>query len=664
MYLKTKSTFRARLAFLLVLAMGFFPSTFRAHAEDQTLNFREADIRAFVEDIARMTGNTFVIDPRVNGKVTIIAKEPIASEHVFDLFLSTLRVYGFTAVPSNNGVYKIVPEETAVLDRTAALENSGGDQLVTEIFKLRTLDPIIALNTLKPMVNRLGRVIAQQRQNFIIVVDYAANLERIRDVIRELDKDVSVTRMVSLENMSPIDMAETVSRLRGKAREQTAGDAVLNLVPVPQSNMVLVKGDAAVVEKTVLLIQAIDEKNVQRGAIKVIYLQHADAERMVPMLEQVSRSVAGTGEEGAIQGTRQTSVSFHKATNSLVISASPEMQKTLAQVVEQLDIPRSRILVEAIIVDISDRAAKDLGLQYVFSGVEGNTIPFTAASYSNTASSVLAATGAALVGRGVPNGDAEDSTLREAAFDSLFNNLGFSGGVATRTANGSVFGVILNALNQDTDSNILSTPSVMAIDNEPARLIVGQEIPITTGESLGNDNSNPFRTIERLDVGIKLEVRPQISAGQNIKLYIKQEVSSISGPAGPNSTELITNKREIETTVVAEDGEIIVLGGLIEQDEQISLDKVPFLGDIPLLGRAFRSERKSRVKTNLMVFLRPVIIKDAAKMQEVTGRKYDLMRREQMLSGGSEEAAIDQLLRDVLGATAPQAPTAPSSPDQ
>ena len=638
--------------------------TSSVNAQDQILNFRDADIRAFVEDIARMTGNTFVIDPRVNGKVTIISREPIASQHVFDLFLSTLRVYGFTAVPSNNGVYKIVPEETAVLDRTAALENASGDRLVTEIFRLRTLDPIIALNTLKPMVNRLGRVIAQQRQNFIIVVDYASNLERIRKVIKTLDKDTSVTRMVSLENMSPVDMTETIMRLRGKAREQDSGDAVLNLVPVPGSSMVLVKGDAKVVEKTVILIQAIDEKNVQRGAIKVIYLQHADAERMVPMLEQVSRSVADVGDEAAGQATSSTSVSFHKATNSLVISASPEMQKTLAQVVRQLDIPRSRILVEAIIVEVSDRAAKDLGLQYIFSGAEGNTIPFTAASYSNTASSVLAATGAALIGRNAPNGDDVDSGLREAAFDSLFNNLGFSGGVATRTANGSVFGVILNALNQDTDSNILSTPSVMAIDNEPARLIVGQEIPITTGETLGNDNSNPFRTIERLDVGIKLEVRPQISAAKNIKLYIKQEVSSISGPAGPNSTELITNKREIETTVVAEDGEIIVLGGLIEQDEQITIDKVPFLGDIPILGRAFRNERKSRVKTNLMVFLRPVIIKDAAQMQEVTSRKYDLMRREQLLSSGSEEAAIDLLLKEVLGAAVPRAPTTPPNSDQ
>jgi len=646
------------------MTLGLSLCAFSANAQDQTLNFRDADIRAFVEDIARMTGNTFVIDPRVNGNITIISQEPIANEHVFDLFLSTLRVYGFTAVPSNNGIYKIVPEETAVLDRTAVLENSGGDRLVTEIFRLRTLDPIIALNTLKPMVHRLGRVIAQQRQNFIIVVDYAANLERIRGVIKSLDKDTSVTRMVSLENMSPFDMAETVMRLRGKAREQASGDAVLNLVPVPASNMVLVKGDAQVVEKTVMLIQAIDEKNVQRGAIKVIYLQHADAERMVPMLEQVSRSVAGGGDEPARQSASPTSVSFHKATNSLVISASPEMQKTLAQVVQQLDIPRSRILVEAIIVEVSDRAAKDLGLQYVFSGAEGNTIPFTAASYSNTASSVLAATGAALIGRNAPNGDDVDSGLREAAFDSLFNNLGFSGGVATRTANGSVFGVILNALNQDTDSNILSTPSVMAIDNEPARLIVGQEIPITTGETLGNDNSNPFRTIERLDVGIKLEVRPQISASQNIKLYIKQEVSSISGPAGPNSTELITNKREIETTVVAEDGEIIVLGGLIEQDEQITIDKVPFLGDIPLLGRAFRNERKSRVKTNLMVFLRPVIINDAAQMQEVTGRKYDLMRREQRLTSGSEEAAIDQLLMEVLGASVPRAPSKQPNSDQ
>jgi len=630
-------------------------------AEDRILNFREADIRAVIEDVARMTGKTFIIDPRVNGKVTIIAQEPVPRERVFDIFLSTLRVYGFTAVPSQDGVYKIVPEESAILDRTALADNAGGDQLVTEIFRLHTLDPIIALNTLKPLVNRLGRVIAQQRQNFIIVVDYAGNMARIRQIVRDLDADTSVTRMVSLENMSALDMAETIARLRGADREQNGRDANLNLVPVARSSMLLVKGEAALVDKTVELIEALDKKNIHTGSIKVIYLQHADAEKMVPMLEQVSRAVSGTGEDVA-QGPGRTSVSFHQATNSLVISADPEMQKTLAHVVQQLDIPRARILVEAIIVEVSDRAAKELGLQYVFSGGGNNTIPFSAASYSNTASNVLAATGATLLDGAA--GTEEGNTLRQAAFDSLFNNFGYSGGVATRTANGSVFGVILNALDQDVDSNILSTPSVMTIDNEPARLIVGQEIPITTGETLGNDNSNPFRTIERQDVGIKLEVRPQINAGKNIRLYIKQEVSSISGTTGPSSGELITNKREIETTVIAEDGEIIVLGGLIEQDEQITLDKIPFLGDIPLIGRAFRSERKSRVKRNLMVFLRPIIIRDAAQMEDVTARKYDYMRREQIQSSGDQEAEIDRLLREVLGTTPPEAPSAPAAIDK
>lgn len=650
-----------RVAFalgLLATSTSVFASAARA---DQTLNYRDADIRAVVDDVARLTGRTFIIDPRVNGKVSIISRSSIPDAQIFDLFLSALRVYGFTAVSTINGAYKIVPEEVAILDRTATAANTDGDVLVTEIFRLNSIDPIIALNTLKPLVNRLGRVIAQQNQNFIIVVDYAHNLSRIRGILEEIDKDDSVTRMVTLENTSAADMADTILDLRGRTGGQNTPDPNLTIVPVGASNMLILKGNQKTITEMTGLISAIDQKNTEKGAIKVIYLQHADAEKMVPMLEQVSKSIIRVEGGDAQGGLPSASVSFHQATNSLVISATPEMQKTLESVIKQLDIPRARILVEAIIVEVSDRAAKELGLQYVLSDADGSTIPFTAASYSNSASSILAATGAALLGTG--SGVTDDdglNPLRRAAFDSLFQSGGFTGGVATRSGNGTIFGVILNALDQDTGSNILSTPSVMTLDNEPARLIVGQEIPITTGEALGTANTNPFRTIERQDVGIKLEVRPQINVGKNIKLYIKQEVSSILGPVTTNSTELITNKREIETTVMAEDGEIIVLGGLIEQDEQITLDKVPLLGDIPLIGRAFRNEEKSRTKTNLMVFLRPMIIKDAAHMGDVTARKYNLMRREQMLnSNGEGEAAIDRLLDEVLGAKPPQA-----APDQ
>ena len=660
MYLVSIYTHRLRtvaaiaFSFIIVMSVLAPPSA----AEDQIINYRDADIRAVVDDIARITGRTFILDPRVANKVTIISRTPIPTEQVFELFLSTLRVYGFTAVPIINGAYKIVPEDQGVLDRTARPEDASGDQLITEIFRLYKLDPIIALNTIKPLSHRLGRVIAQQNQNYLIVVDYASNLQRIREVLEELDKDTSVTRIVALENTAGLDIVETIGLLRSQGQRPDAFGANLSIVAVPGSDLLVIKGDARIIDETIALIRSIDERNVNKGSIKVIYLQHANAEQMVPMLEQVSQSlasgVASSGDGGGPDGQRasqggnaRASIAFHPGTNALVISATPDMQKTLERVIKQLDIPRQRIVIEAIIVEVSDTAAHELGLQYVFQG-DGNTIPFTATNFSNTATSVLASTGAIFSG-----GTSSNAGTRGDAFNSLFSGTGTVGGVLTQASNGNIFGIILNALDTDTDSNVLSTPSISTLDNEPARLIVGQEIPITTGESLGSNNTTPFRSIERKEVGIKLEVRPQINAGNQIRLYIKQEVSSIQGVVTNSSTDLITNKREIETTVMANDGEIIVLGGLIQTDEQITINKVPILGDIPLLGRLFRSEVKTKVKTNLMVFLRAVIIKDAAHSAKITARKYNLLRDAQLALSGNEQSALDNLLRDVIGAEVP-----------
>ncbi len=310
--------------------------------------------------------------------------------------------------------------------------------------------------------------------------------------------------------------------------------------------------------------------------------------------------------------------------------------------------PQAQVLVEAIVVEVSENASKELGLQYILAGGDSSNIPFTVANYSNAAPNILAATGAIVVddsGDGSSGSSASD-ILKAAAVDSFLGLDGFAIGAAGRTSDNGVFGVILNALATDTDSNILSTPSVMALDNEAATFLAGQEIPITTGEALGSANSNPFRTIERKNVGIQLEIKPQINDNNEIRLNIRQEVSSISGPVSAASTDLVTNKREIQTTVRVNDGEIIVLGGLIQQNERISVDKVPLLGDIPILGRAFRSEGKTRENTNLMIFLRPTIVRDQNDVQQVTNKKFDYMRERQVISGSN--LSMDELMKNVI----------------
>nr|WP_281500810.1 type II secretion system secretin GspD [Kordiimonas marina] len=627
-------------------------------ADDQTLNFRDADIRAVIDDVARISGRTFIIDPRVNGNVTIISHEELPSDQIFDIFLSTLQVYGYTAMPTLNGAYKIIPEDTAAQMQGFATGKVTGDRIETDIIRIHSVDPELAANIIKPLVNKSGRVIAHPDASLLIVVDYASNMARIRRIIEKLDHDQSVTRMISLKNMSPDDMADAIKDLRGTNQNDNRRHLHLTVVPVAASNMLLLKGDKQAVDKAEGLIKTIDARNADKGAIQVIYLKYADAEQLMPVLEQVSRSVEGKSGADPSQSKGKhpamgTTVSFHKATNAIVISGPPEVQAAVRDVIDKLDIPRASVLVEAIIVEVSNRAAKELGLQYVFTNTTGSTMPFTAASYSNSAASILQAAGAAVIGSDTTNSDGLDPS-RVDAFNHLFDHYGALGGLISKAANGNLFGVILSALDKDMGSNILSTPSVMTLDNEPAKLIVGQEIPVTTGEALGSSNTNPFRTIERRDVGIKLEVRPQISMGQHIKLYIKQEVSSIAGPVSPDQSELITNKREIETTVMADDGEIIVLGGLIERNQQSTINKIPLLGDIPGIGQLFRHKTTSDDKTNLMVFLRPIIIKSARQMGEVTARKYNLMREEQSVHSKDADPALDQMLEQVIGAQPPK----------
>ncbi|MDX2143253.1 MAG: type II secretion system secretin GspD [Rhodospirillaceae bacterium] len=633
-----------------------------AAQDSQVMNLREADIRAFINDVSMMTGRTFIVDPRVQGKVTVVSQQPLPPDDLFDVFLATLRVNGFTALPTARGAYRIVPEDVAAQDAAPARPKSGpDDQLVTEVIPLRYTDVNTALQMIQPIVNKQGRAISTRGSNAVVVVDYASNVQRIRQVLADIDRDPTVMRTITLRNTAAADMARAMVDLLKSEGEGTGANSHFSAVPVDGSNLIVVRARPDLINRLVPIIEDLDSRNAETSDTKVIYLKHAAAEEILPILERMSASMV-RGADGQSGGPARANIGVHAGTNALVISAPPEMQRQLSDVVLQLDIARAQVLVEAIIVEVSDTVARQLGLQYVLAGGDGSTIPFTVTNFPNAAPNVLAATGAVILDRETrgPDSDAIKG-LQSLAVDSLLGLQGLGLGLGGQADDGTIFGVILNALQSDTGSNVLSTPSIMTMDNQPASILVGQEIPITTGEALGSANTNPFRTIERKDVGIKLEVRPQINEGEAIKLFIRQEVSSIFRPLSATSSELITNKREVETTVMVNDGQIIVLGGLIEEGEQVSLDKVPILGDIPILGRAFQSEGKSKRRTNLMVFMRPTIVKSREDLRAVTDRKYNYVQGKQQIRSRSGDSSLDRMVNDLIG-RGPTPASAPANP--
>ncbi len=644
------SKYLCRLLFILAILAPL--QAVAQSDEPALLNYRQADIKAVTEDISLLTGRSFIIDPRVSGKVTIISNEPVQRSAVLETFLSTLKVHGLAVLPTPGGAYKIVPEDQAAVEgQMMSASDKVSDQMITEVIKLRHLDVTSASNMLKTMVGKSGRVLPYRPGNVLILVDFASNIVRLKTVLAEVDKSRDVVRMLSLTNTSPSEMAEILNQLKGAAGNDTALYSGFVTIPVDASDTLMIKGDEAVITELLPVIKQLDERRKSKGALRVVKLSHADGETLLPVLQEVSQSLAKNKGESAGGGRDgKTSISLHPSTNSLVINADPEMQKALGDVIRQLDVPRDQVMVEGIIVEVSDTTAKELGLQYFMSGSKTSGVPFVTTNYSNSTPNILASAGALLAADELGEDSDALAALQSTAIDSILGINGFAGGLAGKS-NGTTFGFILNALDEDVTSNILSTPSVITIDNEEARILGGQEIPITTGETLSSNNSNPFRTVNREDIGVKLTVRPQINGENGILAHIHQEVSSVAGTISSESTDLITNKREVETTVMLEDGEIMVLGGLIQQDESISISGIPLLMDIPLLGNAFKSEGKSREQRNLMIFLRMTIIRDKNQMRRVTNQKYNFFRDDPLMQDAYGGIGLDGVMNRVIGAT-------------
>ncbi|MEO0753808.1 MAG: type II secretion system secretin GspD [Pseudomonadota bacterium] len=603
---------------------------------------QDVEMSVLIDDVSRITGYTFIVHPTVKGQVTVSSQTPLSTAEVFQVFLSTLRVHGFTAVPGRNGIYKIVPEQQATAEAALASQSVVGDQVETAVFKLRSIDAVEVAKMIKPVTNPQGQVSTSAASNSVIVVDYASNIARVRELVDQIDEDRSSIVNVALNNMSAAEMAKTLNGLNAGTSEAFNYD--VGAIAVDSSNSVILRGEAADVARMAEVAQQLDrESRIVDETIKVLPLKYATALDLDPILKGIGARMAEAASRGGATIAAPTVVA-HEPTNSLVINAEPQILRQLERVVDDLDVRRAQVLVEAIVVELSDQATRELGLQFVVGGGDNNAVPFATTNFTRNAPTILSLAGAL-----VPDdliGDAGSAGLANAAVNSLLNTDGALLGVAGETNDGVIFGAIVNAVEGDVDSNILSTPSVMALDNESAFVISGQEIPIVTGEALSDNNQNPFRTVERQDVGVTLEIKPQISDGDTIRLNLRQEVSSIAPVSG--ASDIITNKRELSTTVLADDGEIIVLGGLIQDDQQNTVSKVPLLGDIPGLGRLFRSEGTSRNRTNLMVFLRPTIIRDTEAVREATEIKYDYIQRAQQDASFGGTSSLDAIVQELI----------------
>ena len=650
----------------------------------QVINLRDADIRAFIEDVGRTTGRTFIIDPGVTGKVSVVADRPLSRTQYFEVFLSTLRANGFIAIPTDGGAFRIAPAQGA-----AQLPTRGGSSsFVTQVLQLKSIDTASALEALRPLISPQGQISASKAGNAIVIADYADNLARVRSVLRDIDRDRSAMRLITLENAGAREISAAIEQVSRQAGVDGGGS--VSVIAVDSSNSVILRGDPDAVARMAGIVGELDRRASAGADVQVIFLKNADAAALLPVLQQIAGQQvqvtvvggddktpsAGPAAAAAPPGPGRAVIARYEGANALVISAPPDVQRSLGEVIRQLDVRREQVLVEAIIVEISDDAAKQLGVQFLLAGTKGSNIPFAATNYSNTGPNTIAIAGAiaarefdrsqtttsdGVTTSGQQTSPASDA-LQRAAAQSILGVQGSLFGFAGEIGKDALFGAVLNAVKRDTKSNILSTPSIMTLDNQEAKILVGQEVPITTGEALSPNFDNAFRTVQRQNVGIQLEVKPQINQGGAIKLDIRQEVSSIAGPVTRNSGDLIFNKREIETSVTVDDGDIIALGGLIDENERRTLEKVPLLGDIPLVGEAFKSRSRARTKTNLMVFIRPTIIKSRDDAQTIAARRYEYARQIQLRNNPKVEPSLDALVREYMGTAAPAAPARASAP--
>ena len=589
--------------------------------EAYILNYEDVDIKKVTQDIAQFSKKTIILDPRVKGKVSIYSNASLDKEQVWNVYLRTIQVNGYSAI-SDNGFVRIVPENEATRDLNFALDDRA--DYVTEIITLKNRGTDEVLPMIKPITGRQSHLSSIPSINSILIVDRSSNVERIKNLLQDLDKNnTAKISIIELQRLSATEAVRILDRLRAQNNP-----AISRFIAIPftPSNSVILSANEFITINIKDTLKQLDDDVKTDNSIEVVYLKFAKAQEVASILSSFSSRFKNSDDKV------QTIITHHEKTNSLVISSDQKNINNIKNLISKIDIRRAQVLVEAIIVELSETAANTLGVESVFSGANSEEIPIGMTRLNSNGPDLVSIIGSA--------SDEENAALSSSAVASILNSKGLVAGIGDLTPGEDNFAAIINAIQEDKNSNILSKPSILAMDNETAKSSDGQEIPVTTGESLGSNNQNPFRTTSRQEVGISLEVTPQINEGNSVLLDIKIEVSGVAGVVS-SGVDLITNKRTIETTALVENNEIMVLGGLIDEDLQENVNKVPILGSIPLVGKLFQSSSESAVKRNLMIFIKPSIMTDAESSSLISTEKYNYIKAEQIVSG--KENLLDEL---------------------
>ncbi len=621
-----------------------------------TLNLRDADLEALIATVSEATGKNFIVDPRVKAKVNLISAKPMPPDELYNVFLSVLQVHGFAAVPKGE-VIKIVPDVNAKQDGVEVAPPAkavGADELVTEVVTLRHVQAAPLLTALRQLMPQQAALSVHPESNSLILTDRAGNVARMKDILARVDHPGSdEIETIRLKHASATDIVKTLTQLRSRMGPGSATPAggtapgaadnrsISSFAADERTNSVLLSGDKAEREKLRAVVVYLDTPMERAGNTQVFYLKYARASDLVPILQGSNRPVAragstttaggsssglasggsmntsGSGNVNAglvgIGGRQDAIVLADEATNALVITAPPSVMRELESIVRQLDIRRAQVLVEAIIAEVSDDFSRKLGVQMAAYSPK-NKGPVGVSTFNGLLSAIAGA-----------------AANPVAAVGALGDGLNM--GLGDFDGRGTDFGVLISALAGDANNNILSTPSLLTLDNQEASIVVGKNVPILTGSyastGAGTTPATPFQTVSREDIGVKLKVKPSISPEGAVRLELEQEVSSIDA-AAQSDAGLITNKRNVKTTVLAQDGDVVVLGGLIDEAVSDRKNKVPGLGDIPLLGELFTYRDTGRQKRNLMIFIRPVVMRDRATAASYTAEKYNAFREQQV----------------------------------
>lgn len=618
------------IAFAFLLLGGAPSLVWAQDAQTWKINIKNADLNEFVAQVAGITGRTFVVDPRIKGNVTVISDTPMSADAVYELFLSVLRVHNWTAVPSG-GVIRI--QQTATAKQSPGVSGDLGalppEELVTRVVSAQNVESAELVKILRPLIPQYGHIAAVAQPNIVIISDHADNIIRLTELVRQID--VADDEEVVVVPLKEAFVGNVVAMLERVAPDQLGQNATgpqrIQIIANERNNSLVLRGKPRPVAEVLKLVDKLDQPATASAGAQVIYLRYADASAVAEMLEGMLNE--RSGDDDAVRG--QTMLRADESLNAIVVRADPSVMQEIQVILEGLDIRRTQVLIEAAIVEVSISDSSQVGVEFAAVDESGETVPLISTSLDGVIGSLLG---------NIIGDDGEIDMLPGLA---AVSDTGVPTLAAARIDAGDVsFGAVVRALATNSDANLLSTPSILTLDNQEAKIVVGNEVPFRTGSftTTGDGSNNPFTTIQREDVGLQLTVTPHIHDEEAVTLEVALEITNVvNSPIGDDAfSDVVTSKRTVENTILADDRQTIVLGGLIQDDINDAVRKVPLLGDIPMLGYLFRSSTKDRTKRNLLVFLRPTVVRNKEEADQTTQRKYDDIWEVEIQSGGGSSS--------------------------